>query len=382
MKKILFVIPSFMHGGTNRSFCNVIDMFDFKKHNISAEILCIKEHSSGVYKKEFENKGLVILPENKKLSSAFYSGKNLFKKAFMKGFLKLSPKIQNQYFKKAVKKYSDKYDMVVALQEGVASAIASFINAPCRMAWLRCIYEVYYKNNGKTDESYIYDKLDKIICVSEACEKSLIEVYPKFKNKTIVIQNTQNADAIIEKSKEKTDIEFVDDTFNIVSVGRLDKIKQFDKIPEIVNSLKQKGLRISWYIVGDGVEKWAIENKIKEYALENSVHLVGSRNNPYPIIKNADLVAVTSFSESFCNVIAEAEILNTPVISTAFPASYEAMKNKNSGIICELGKFSENIYEMVSNYEKYKPEKDYALNNFYSFEKERFTKKIGDILCQ
>ena len=112
------------------------------------------------------------------------------------------------------------------------------------------------------------------------------------------------------------------------------------------------------------------------------MHLIGSRSNPYPIIAAADLVAVTSKSESFCNVIAEAEILGKPVISTTFDAAYEAVKNKKVSVICDIDDFSKNISNIIENYEKHKMEKDYNLKEFYYLEKERFAKKIGDILCQ
>lgn len=381
MKKMLFIIPSFLHGGTNRSFCNIIDIFNFEKHSISVDILCIKEHSQGVYKAEYQSRGMTILPENKALSLPFYKGKNKCLSVVRWLYQYLPVSIQKRYFRRACACYSRYYDAVVALQEGICTEIASYVDAPCRYAWLRCMYDTYYANNSNHDESPYYNLFDSIICVSEACKNSLLSIYPQYVGKVVCIPNTQNKEAIFRKSLEDTDIVFSPDSFNIVSVGRLDKVKQFHRIPQIVKEITEKGGKVNWYIIGDGSESSAIAEQAVKYGVESMVHQLGSRINPYPVMRKADIVAVTSLAESFCNVIAEAEILGVPVISTAFSAAYEAMKHKKRGIICPIEEFATHIYDSLSC-NNVNETNDTTLSYTIGISEEKqFIKKLEDVLC-
>lgn len=349
MKKILFVIPSFMHGGTNRSSCNTIDLFDFGAHGIEVDLLCIKGMSEKTYLNEFKNRGVNILPENFWMTLRNYKGKKPFIR-FLKKIYKYLPSAGARLVDKAAcLRYGRKYDAVVAMEEGIATQMASYIKAPKRIAWLRCMYDRYFENNNRRDESGFYDKFNSVVCVSEECRKSLIAVYPQYSEKAVCIPNAPNRELILKKSEEKTDIEFDGRYFNIVSVGRLNEVKQFHLIPEVTRKLLDSGLSVKWYIVGDGHDKNRIAEEIKKYNVEENVLLIGSRANPYPIMKKADLVAVTSYSESFCLVISEGIILARKVISTPFPAVYDTMRDYKNGFICNLSDFPNRIMSIASS---------------------------------
>lgn len=346
MKKMLFIIPSFQHGGTNRSFCNMIDLFDFEAHGISIDLLTVKGTVDKTYLNEFKNRNINILPENYGLSLAYYNGTNLFRRILRKLTNYCPDKfLQIIQFLSCIK-YNNKYCSVVSMEEGVTTRVASYIKSPEKTAWLRCMYDRYFELTHHKNESSVYDKIDKIVCVSEECRKSLLTIYPQYKNKALCIPNTQNRELILKKAEQPADIDFENDIFNIVSVGRLDEVKQFHLIPGIVQKLLEKKIRLRWYIIGDGYYKKEISEAIKKYKVEDNVLLVGSKSNPYPLMIKADLVAVTSVSESFCNVITEGKILNRQIISTAFPAVFDTMGSYNKGIICSIDDFAEKIYDL------------------------------------
>ena len=66
-------------------------------------------------------------------------------------------------------------------------------------------------------------------------------------------------------------------------------------------------------------------------------------------MSKADLIAVTSVSESFCNVITEGKILNRQIISTAFPAVFNTMGSYSKGIICSIDDFAKKIYDLYNS---------------------------------
>jgi glycosyltransferase involved in cell wall biosynthesis len=165
----------------------------------------------------------------------------------------------------------------------------------------------------------------------------------------VCIKNTQNKTEILKKSlADELKIQSHIDKFCVVSLGRLDVVKQFEKIPEIVSKIKAKGKQISWYIFGEGGERKNIEDAIEKYEVADDVFLPGAIDNPYPAIRRADLVAITSSSESFCNVVTEAEIIGTRVICTPFPAVYDAMRNRATGVICPLDEFADQIVTIIN----------------------------------
>ena len=122
-------------------------------------------------------------------------------------------------------------------------------------------------------------------------------------------------------------------SFNIITVGRLEKEKGIDKLLAIANKLRGMNLIFKWYFIGDGVlAKWCKEY-VADNKLENNVVLMGQKGNPYPYIYDSDLLVSGSLSETFGLSILEALTLETPVVSYKFEAVSELLNDTN-GIVC------------------------------------------------
>lgn len=340
MKKILVVIPSFQHGGTNRSFTNMLDLFDFKSHDFEVDLLCIKSAKEGPYYEEYSKREINILQNNKLLVSIFGQQRNILNRFVRQSFSKFSLDMQDWVLESVCRKYSYKYDCVVAMEEGITTRIASYIITKQRIAWIRSMFDSYCKYTNMEHEKQCYSKFDQIVCVTSACRDDYIKYIPEKSEDVVVINNTQNVESILNKSKEMPNTLFSEDYINIVSIGRLDIVKRFDRIPEITYDLLRLGHAVRWYIIGEGNERDNITQKIHTLGVDNNVILLGQIDNPYPYLYMADFAAVTSSSESFCNVIVEAGIVDTPVISTDFPAVYETVKYAKNVTICKIEEFS------------------------------------------
>lgn len=76
-----------------------------------------------------------------------------------------------------------------------------------------------------------------------------------------------------------------------------------------------------------------MEKYIKDNGLEKHFILLGTTPNPYPFFKDAYLYVQTSRHEGFGLTIAEARLLNIPVVTTEFDAVYNQMIQGKNGIV-------------------------------------------------
>jgi len=99
----------------------------------------------------------------------------------------------------------------------------------------------------------------------------------------------------------------------IVHVASLRFIKQQDILLKAFAKLSSTQKLL---ILGDGEDRVKLQKLIKELNIKKRVKLLGWQKNPYPYIKNAKLLVLSSQAEGLSNVLIESLILHTPVVST------------------------------------------------------------------
>ena len=124
---------------------------------------------------------------------------------------------------------------------------------------------------------------------------------------------------------------------HILTVARLNKeMKGFDIALEACRILKKRGVSFKWYVLGKGAYKAEMEAYIAEHHLESCFILLGTDPNPYPYYRNSYLYVQTSRHEGFGLSIAEARLLNVPVVTTEFDAVYAQMIPGKNGLVVPL----------------------------------------------
>ena len=112
--------------------------------------------------------------------------------------------------------------------------------------------------------------------------------------------------------------------------------------------------------------------KINEYGLNECVFLVKNLSNPLPLVKQCDGFVLSSFYEGFGLVLAEANILNIPIISTDIVGARGFMKkykgciypNNTDGIYQGMLDLYHRKVEIIDvDYQQYNQE---AIEQFYS----------------
>lgn len=244
---------------------------------------------------------------------------------------------QKQYYEKYIQ---GEYDKEIAFLEGPITRLFSTKNKKTKkIAWIHNDISKVYGNNVRAKiklmiDRKIYNKYQKLIFVSKDNKKAFDIQYPNMKPTEEVIYNYINAQKVVEKSEETIDFLFEDKQINFLTVARLVKQKGIDRLIHIHKKLINNNYKNKFYIIGEGPERKMLENLIKEKHLQETFFLLGSKENPYPYMKKADIFCLLSKFEGYGMVLEEAKILNKPIIITN-TAGREAVENYKNSIIVE-----------------------------------------------
>jgi len=137
-----------------------------------------------------------------------------------------------------------------------------------------------------------------------------------------------------------------------LNIGRLTKQKNQILLIELFHNLLKRNKDFILYIIGDGENRFQILEKIKTLKLQNSVFLIGYKENVFPYIKKSRAVISTSLWEDPGAVMIEAAFCNTTIISSNCPnGPNEFISNNQGGYLFENNNLSslENSLELLLN---------------------------------
>ena len=162
--------------------------------------------------------------------------------------------------------------------------------------------------------------------------------------KQSVVYNIVDSNLILSKAEE--DPKIVKRKFTICASGRLEKQKAFHRLVEIAQRLKDKGYDFDVWILGMGSLFSELEQQIRNKNLIDVVKILGFCENPYPIMKQADLFISTSITEGFPIVICEALIIGLPILATKVTGTTEILEEGKYGVLS-----TENIEDLTNKTE-------------------------------
>lgn len=106
------------------------------------------------------------------------------------------------------------------------------------------------------------------------------------------------------------------DCFVLLHVGRFAKEKNHDFLIEIFQIFLQKDPSVKLFLVGDGPRKKAVEQRVRDMNLSNSVVFLGSRNDVDRIYNMADVFIMPSLSEGLGTALIEAQANGLPCLAS------------------------------------------------------------------
>src|SRR5690606_26399577 len=127
--------------------------------------------------------------------------------------------------------------------------------------------------------AFVYKFADKVICVSQSVKDHLIKAGEIQEYKGRVIYNPVSVPEKFPKQENGN--------FNIVYVGRLEKVKNVETLIKAFSKMNNEAVRLT--IVGEGRERENLEKIVKESNVPDKVTFIGFSNEPSRYLCSADL---------------------------------------------------------------------------------------------
>jgi glycosyltransferase involved in cell wall biosynthesis len=331
MKKLLFLYGPLNSGGAERVLIDLLRNLDYNRYDVT---LCLMVRQ-GVLLPE--------VPEQVTLLSLWENYSTYYKLAY-----RMSIWFSNHFMFKRIlkKKLTDTYDVEVSFLEGMPLKLHALMETKAqKISWVHCdLYHFHYTINQfrNNEELGSYNKMNTIVCVSNDAQRAFEKRFPTCSAPTSVIYNP-----IDRKKIELMALEPVvkNTIFTIVCVGRLTPQKKMDRVIRLAARCKQEQIKVRFQIIGDGELKEELFALRKKLDVEDNVEFIGFIKNPFPYIKNADLLLLSSGYEGFGLVLCEAMVLGVPVVSTKTAGPIEIIDENRYGLLCDHDDHS--IYEAV-----------------------------------
>ncbi|WP_226038114.1 glycosyltransferase [Aquibacillus saliphilus] len=350
--KIVFMVINMNIGGTEKALLNMIEEMPRDQYEITILMLekyggfleSIPSRVNAEYLDEyFEMKDELNKPPKT-------VALNLIKKGqFVKGVgftltILLSKVIKNKgllfkFLLRNVHELEKKYDVAVAYagpMDFISYFVIKKIKADKKIQWIH--FDITKIGFDVKFAEIFYKKFDKIFVVSKEGKKKINQKLPKLKERIETFSNILSTDKVLRMADEG--LGFTDD-FNgirILTVGRLSIEKGQDLIIPILARLREKGLNIRWYCIGEGNARSEYETLISDHQVKEDFILLGANSNPYPYMKECDIYVQPSRHEGFCITLGEAKCFNKPIVSTNFTGAKEQISNNKTGLIVGFDK--------------------------------------------
>lgn len=332
-QKILFINGHLNAGGVERSLVDVLRHMDYTKYAVDLLLL----EDTGDYASELPSEVKVLFRDIHHTYGSFASSirRCIVAHDWMCLRLRFLFLLQKFFGACALKRVATillgkhHYDCVIGFRPGICSDLAAYSVQTDRKItwWHHGEFNVDCATYGK-----MCSKMNAVAVVSQSCKAMLQEKLPELESKLVCIPNMLDAVAIGQKAGNSP---YTGDMLHIVSVGRLAPEKHFENIIPVAKMLRDMSTDFVWHIVGDGSEQARLESLIVENDLKDHVILEGSKANPYPYMKYADLFVHPSYIESQGLTVLEAMALGVPCVVTKSRGPCEFIEDGVNGLLTE-----------------------------------------------
>lgn len=319
-KRILFIYGQMNGGGAERVLLDLLHNIDYTKHEVD---LC-QIVGGGILADEIPGDVHIIkLWKDYELS---------YKLA-----IRLSNIFGCNYLikRKLREKLLKRYDLEISFLEGLPLKIHAMMNTKTRkVTWVHCdLLRFPYEAKGfrKGEELAAYNKMDKVVCVANDTKVAFQRRFPQCMSEVIVVYNPIDVKKITRLSEAFRPTK--PQKFTIITSGRLTPPKKPDRVLRIARKFKDHGIDVLFRWIGDGELRDELMTLRKELGVEDMVDFLGFQKNPFPFVKQADMMFCCSGYEGFCLVICEAMCLGVPVVSTKTSGPIEILDNNRYGLL-------------------------------------------------
>jgi len=179
--------------------------------------------------------------------------------------------------------------------------------------------------------------VDHHVCVSQGVARHIeqhLGVSPR--QITVIPNGVEIPSAPGSQLNLRKDLGFPDDALIVLGVGRLHPQKGFDDLLTIFQQVHAKVPESRLVIVGEGAQRSLLQAQIESLGLQEAARLAGYRTDVPEIMKQSQLLAMTSKWEGMSNSVLEAMIVGLPVIAMEVEGVTELL-GEGRGIVVSSG---------------------------------------------
>lgn len=231
----------------------------------------------------------------------------------------------------------ESYDLAISFLEfWPLYYTAEYVRASRKLAWIH----IDYANCDLSVErdASAYPAYDRIVMVSETCVDNFRSLSPEFGSRAVYLPNLTSQEFIRFRSLQTPDVVLEGTGLRLITVARIQLAhKGIDRGVRAFDRLRCQGFLdgVSWYLIGDGPDAAYLQELICSLGREDEIILLGSRDNPLPILRQAHAFVLTSHYEGKPIAVTEAMILGLPVLATRYASVEEQITDGVDGLIVD-----------------------------------------------
>lgn len=320
MIKVVEVIPTLSMGGAEsmvRDYCLLID-----RDRFDVSVIVLTEHKNTPIERALEERGINVI----------YIGELLYKNGNLSFTQRVVRRLSRYIFFRQVI-LDMKPDVIhLHLQIGIYMRMLPLKRMRCRLfLTVHNVPERFFSTDtrdGKKHREYI--EVNRLV---HAYNMTLISLHNGLNDelrtlfdtdKVITVYNgicRERFDPLLyDKKEEREKFGIGRDDIVIGHVGSMHPQKNHERILEVFYAFHTKYRNSKLILVGDGVLKNDIINRIDTMDLEDSIILLSNRNDVPQIMSTMDVFLFPSRWEGFGNVLIEAQCMGLPcVVSDRIP---------------------------------------------------------------
>ena len=237
-----------------------------------------------------------------------------------------------------------------------ANLFVSMIKKQIKAKWIITVHSDPLKDfEGRGVIGNIFTKLnimalkkaDGIFAITQNFSNLLVEKVGIPKTKICVIYN-----GIFFHDNKELPKKYAHPYFNIINVGRTEKVKGQDLLLKAIKKIDDKNVRL--HIAGDGSEFNNLRALARDLGISSQVTFHGFLNQKEisKLYQKMDLAVLTSYSESFPMVLLEASDNLVPIMSTDVGDIEKMIPNEKYGFVAKIGNLddiSEKLKQAISS---------------------------------
>lgn len=200
----------------------------------------------------------------------------------------------------------------------------------------------------------ILKRYDRIIVHSDVEANAILQNFPQVSRDTIVkLEHTTNITNVEAREEPLRPALGLDNSFVVLSVGRIDSIKGFGDVMEAGKILGERGIDTKIIHIGPP-ESWFDSGNSNPVKNQNFVTFLGRVNES--MLKSAylgsDVTVISSRYETFSLVAIESLMLGTPIVTTNTGIMPEIVKDGLNGHFYKAGNAVELADKLESLYRR------------------------------